>query len=168
MKKLITLIFLFFSTNLIASELAIIDIEFIFANSKKGKLINSEIIKTNNDLKEKFLSDEKKFTEREATIRSKKNILSTEEYEKEVNKFKEDLKIYNQKKQKKFQEIQEINSKKIKDFYEILNNVLINYSNENNIQTVIDKKYILISKSNSDITNQILEIFNKWPYKWIV
>jgi Skp family chaperone for outer membrane proteins len=161
MKKLITLIFLFFSTNLIASELAIIDIEFIFANSKKGKLINSEIIKTNNDLKEKFLSDEKKFTEREATIRSKKNILSTEEYEKEVNKFKEDLKIYNQKKQKKFQEIQEINSKKIKDFYEILNNVLINYSNENNIQTVIDKKYILISKSNSDITNLILEILNK-------
>ena len=161
MKKLITLIFLFFSTNLIASELAIIDIEFIFANSKKGKLINSEIIKTNNDLKEKFLSDEKKFTEREATIRSKKNILSTEEYDKEVNKFKEDLKIYNQKKQKKFQEIQEINSKKIKDFYEILNNVLINYSNENNIQTVIDKKYILISKSNSDITNLILEILNK-------
>ena len=161
MKKLITLIFLFFSTNLIASEIAVIDIEFIFANSKKGKLINSEIIKTNNDLKEKFLSDEKKFTEREATIRSKKNILSTEEYEKEVNKFKEDLKIYNQKKQKKFQEIQEINSKKIKDFYEILNNVLINYSNENNIQTVIDKKYILISKSNSDITNLILEILNK-------
>jgi len=161
MKILITLIFLFFSTNLIASELAIIDIEFIFANSKKGKLINSEIIKINNDLKEKFLSDEKKFTEREATIRSKKNILSTEEYEKEVNKFKEDLKIYNQKKQKKFQEIQEINSKKIKDFYEILNNVLINYSNENNIQTVIDKKYILISKSNSDITNLILEILNK-------
>jgi Skp family chaperone for outer membrane proteins len=161
MKKLITLIFLFFSTNLIASELAIIDIEFIFANSKKGKLINSEIIKTNNDLKEKFLSDEKKFTEREANIRSKKNILSTEEYDKEVNKFKEDLKIYNQKKQKKFQEIQEINSKKIKDFYEILNNVLINYSNENNIQTVIDKKYILISKSNSDITNLILEILNK-------
>jgi Skp family chaperone for outer membrane proteins len=161
MKILITLIFLFFSTNLIASELAIIDIEFIFANSKKGKLINSEIIKTNNDLKEKFLSDEKKFTEREANIRSKKNILSTEEYDKEVNKFKEDLKIYNQKKQKKFQEIQEINSKKIKDFYEILNNVLINYSNENNIQTVIDKKYILISKSNSDITNLILEILNK-------
>ena len=161
MKKLITLIFLFFSTNLIASEIAVIDIEFIFANSKKGKLINSEIIKTNNDLKEKFLSDEKKFTEREATIRSKKNILSTEEYDKEVNKFKEDLKIYNQKKQKKFQEIQEINSKKIKDFYEILNNVLINYSNENNIQTVIDKKYILISKSNSDITNLILEILNK-------
>jgi len=168
MKKLITLIFLFFSTNLIASEIAVIDIEFIFANSKKGKLINSEIIKTNNDLKEKFLSDEKKFTEREATIRSKKNILSTEEYDKEVNKFKEDLKIYNQKKQKKFQEIQEINSKKIKDFYEILNNVLINYSNENNIQTVIDKKYILISKSNSDITNLILEILNKWAYKWIV
>lgn len=165
MKKLITLIFLFFSTNLIASELVIIDIEFIFANSKKGKLINSEIIKTNNDLKEKFLSDEKKFTEREATIIAKKNILSTEEYKKEVNKFKEDLKIYNQKKQKKFKEIQEINSKKIKDFYEILNNVLINYSNENNIQTVIDKKYILISKSNSDITNQILEILNKRSHK---
>jgi Skp family chaperone for outer membrane proteins len=161
MKKLITLILLFFSTNLIASELVIIDIDYIFANSKKGKLINSEIIKTNSDFKEKFLSDEKKFVEREATIISKKNILTTEEYEKEVNKFKEDLKIYNQKKQKNIEEIQEINSKKIKDFYDNLNNILINYSNENNIQTIIDKKYILISKSNSDITNQILEILNK-------
>ena len=42
-----------------------------------------------------------------------------------------------------------------------LNQILSKFSDENNISLVIQKKYIVIAKSGLDITETILEIFNK-------
>ena len=42
-----------------------------------------------------------------------------------------------------------------------LNVILSKYADENNISLVIQKKFIVIAKSGLDITNEILNIFNK-------
>ena len=42
-----------------------------------------------------------------------------------------------------------------------LNEILSKYSDENNISLVIQKKYIVIAKSGLDITDKVLDIFNK-------
>ena len=42
-----------------------------------------------------------------------------------------------------------------------INDVLLKYSKENNITTILDKKYVLLSKSENDITKEILDNINK-------
>ena len=57
-----------------------------------------------------------------------------------------------------------INQKKLKATSEMvvyLNKILGKYASENSISLVIQKKNIVIGKSEMDITKPILEIFNK-------
>ena len=42
-----------------------------------------------------------------------------------------------------------------------INEILINYSKEKNISTVIDKKNVIITRAENDITKEILSILNK-------
>ena len=42
-----------------------------------------------------------------------------------------------------------------------INEILINYSKEKNISTIIDKKNVIITRSENDITKEILLILNK-------
>ncbi len=44
---------------------------------------------------------------------------------------------------------------------EDINKTLINYSKEKNISTIIDKKNVIITKAENDITKEILSILNK-------
>ena len=42
-----------------------------------------------------------------------------------------------------------------------LNKILAQYAEENSIDFILQKKNLVIGKSDLDITNQIMEIFNK-------
>ena len=44
---------------------------------------------------------------------------------------------------------------------EALNPILQNYMKENNIEVIVDKKYILLANSNFEITDKILKILDK-------
>ena len=58
----------------------------------------------------------------------------------------------------------EMNKKKsnmIAKLIKEINEILINYSKEKNITTIIDKKNVIITKSENDITKDILLILNK-------
>ena len=44
---------------------------------------------------------------------------------------------------------------------EKINSSLVDYANEHNISTTIDKKYIIITKSENDITDKILKVLDK-------
>ena len=60
--------------------------------------------------------------------------------------------------------IQEMNKKKsnmIANLIREINEILINYSKEKNISTIIDKKNVIITRAENDITKEILSILNK-------
>lgn len=42
-----------------------------------------------------------------------------------------------------------------------LNSILSKYADENNLSLIVQKKYIVIGKSELDITDKVLDIFNK-------
>ena len=50
---------------------------------------------------------------------------------------------------------------KTNEMVQSLNNILSKYADENDISMIIQKKFIVIAKSGLDITNEVLEIFNK-------
>ena len=92
MKKFITGLFILFSFNCLSSEIAVIDVDFLFKNSKQGMDIQKDFEKLNKDMLNGFNKKEKGFREEEQKILSKKNVLSETEYKKEVQEFEKKLK----------------------------------------------------------------------------
>ena len=52
-------------------------------------------------------------------------------------------------------------SKEYADLYKKINAILVNFSKENNISSMFDRKNVIMTKSDNDITEEILVILNK-------
>jgi len=162
MKKIFFLVFFFFNfENLYAqNNFAYININHILNNSIVGKSITEHINKIKEIKLKEFESTEKKLTEKEQNILKKKNIIDSEEFNKEVVMLKNEIKEYNETK-KKF--IRELDEKKIvytKEILKVLNTIIAKYVEENTIQMVFSKKDIVIAKKDLDITYPVMDLLN--------
>ena len=161
MKKTIYFfLFLFFISNSIATEISTVDITFLLKNSNKGKLIKKELDNLNAKNFKKFKEKKKLLETEEKKIASKKNILSQEDFNNEVLKFKKKVQNYEKERRKFSQEINDIKIKKIAKLLDEINKILVEYSSKNSISTIIDKKNIIITKEENDITKKILKILD--------
>ena len=161
MKKLITVFFFLFSFNCFAHELAVVDVDFLFKNSTEGQAIQKKFEKMNKNMNTEFNKKEKSFREEEQNIASKKNVLSEDEFKKEVQKFQKKIKDYNIEKQEKLKKFNIDKTEEYAKLYKHINGVLIEYSKQNNIATTLDRKNVIMTKKENDITKKILEILNK-------
>lgn len=153
-------IFLIFYTHSISSEISTVDISFLLKNSNQGKSIEKKLENLNSTHLKKFQEKKKILETEEKKVSSKKNILSKEDFNKEVLKFQEKVKNYENERRKSSQEINDFKLKEIAKLLEKINKILIEYSNKNSISTVIDKKNVIIIKTENDITKDILKILN--------
>jgi outer membrane protein len=149
------------SLNSYSQVISTIDIDYIFKNSNQGKKILQKYQKKNQTLNDEVEQTNKKFLEKEKILLSKKNILSEEEFLKETNIFKDEIKDYNLKTKKIVDELRKNKEDEYSNFIKTINNVLIEYSKKNEIDILIDKKNILITKTQHDITEKILKILNE-------
>ena len=163
MKKVIffLLISLFLYTNAFSNQISIVDVTFLLKNSNKGKNIKKELDSLNS--KNLKLYDEKKnkLEVKEKKIASKKNILSKEDFNNEVLKFRKEVADYESERRKSIQKINDIKVTKISKLLSEINKILVDYSSKNSISTIIDKKNVIITKQENDITKEILKILNK-------
>jgi len=163
--KRLFFIFIFFflnTTQVNSSEpIAYIDMDFIIKNSEIGKKKFESIYNLNKKNIDELKKREKILNDLESEIISKKNIISKENFDKEVLLFK--------KKANKFKEDQ---SKMVKDFdnYKkkeldsILSNIspIINaYMEKKSVKILLDSKNILIGRSNLNLTNEVIKEINE-------
>ena len=152
---------LFLPFNVFSNEISIVDINFLLKNSEKGKKIQKELDNLNLKQKKIFEKKQKELKEKENKIASKKNILSEEDLKKEIQLFRSDLDKFNNERKESIQEINKKRSNMIGKLIEEINRILIDYSKEKDISTIIDKKNVIITKAENDITKEILSILNK-------
>jgi len=161
MKLYLTVLFILFTINSYAKDLVVVDIDFIIKNSNNGKEIIDDLNEKNKKLIEKFQKQEKIFKDKETNLLAKKNILSQDEFNNSVNQFRNEINEFNINKQEKLNEFNKEKTNKYAELVSYINDFLVNYSKENNIKVIIDKKNILISRNDIDITKDILNIINK-------
>lgn len=161
MKLYFTVLFILFTISSYAKDLVVVDIDFIIQNSKNGKEIIDDLNEKNKKLIDKFQKQEKIFKDKETDLLAKKNILSQDEFNNSVNQFKNEINEFNINKQEKLNEFNKEKTSKYAELVSYINDFLVNYSKENNIKVIIDKKNILISRNDIDITKDILNIINK-------
>jgi outer membrane protein len=135
--------------------------DFIIKNSEIGKkkfeLINNLNKKNIDELKKK----EKILNDLENEIISKKNIISKENFDKEVLLFKEKA---NKFKEDQSKMVQNFNNYKKKELDSILSNIspIINaYMEKKSVKILLDSKNILIGRSNLNLTNEVIREINE-------
>ena len=156
------ILFLVFSTNTALSnnDIYYVDIDFLMNNSLAGKSIIKKLDEKNKSSQGKFQNTEKKLKEEENKIIAKKNILSKQEYLKEVKSFTKKVEDYKLLRNKTFNDISKMQNKAQKNLVDTLTPILAEYAEKNSISYIMPKQSIVIGKSELDLTNTILEILN--------
>jgi outer membrane protein len=164
MKKLISsilVIFLLF-TNQAFSEpkIVFIDMDKILSTSKSG----SSILKQLTDLNKKnliFLKDEeKKFKEKETKLISQKNIISETDFKNKVSELKTEIKNYNQLRNKMLADYNKLKIDNTNNLLKLINQILVKFSNDKEIAIILQKKDLVIAKTQLDITDEVIKIVN--------
>ena len=163
MKKNFLIFFLLiFTQNLHAdNKIIYIDINKIITNSISGKHLNKELNKINDANIIEFKNIEKELKLEEENILKQKNILKESEFNVKVNELREKVKSYNKLKNKKNNDLKILRNNAAKKILSILNSILSEYSEKNSISLIIDKKNIVIGKSELDVTNKIMVLLDK-------
>ena len=162
--KKITLILFFFSLtiNFLKAEEKVfyIDIDYVLTNTIAGKkLIN--ILKKEEELKiNKFKSNENNFKNQEKKILAKKNLISKEEINNEMQDLKVKFQKYIKDKTNEIDELKIKKNKNIANFLSLINPIIEKYMTDNSIYMLIDKKNVFIANKDYDITNNLIELID--------
>ena len=123
------------------------------------------ILKQLNDLKNKnsnFLKkEEKKFKEKETKLISQKNILSEVDFKKRIDELKSEIKKYNQNRNKMIEDFNKLKVDNTNEILKLINPILIKFSNDKEISIILQKKNVVVAKTELDITDEIIKIINK-------
>tara|TARA_B100001564_G_C20577840_1_gene641578 strand:- start:415 stop:927 length:513 start_codon:yes stop_codon:yes gene_type:complete len=144
-----------------AEKLAFIDLDKVLKNSNFGKSLLIEIDDINKKNIQELKKKEAELKKNENEINKKKNILSEEEFNKEVNLLKEKIIKFREQKNKMVVGFEKKKSDYLNDFFSKINPIIQNYMNKNSIDILLERKNVFIGKSNSDITNIIIEEIDK-------
>ena len=142
-------------------KIAFIDIDKIINQSEFGKKSYKKIDNAFKKEQNKLSKIEKDLISKEQEILKQKNILSEEELNKKISSLKEEIDKFKKKRNSINQKFNKMKLDKTNEMVQNLNAILSKYAEDNKISLIIQKKFIVIAKTGLDITNEILEIFNK-------
>ena len=153
---------LFFINTVISEQkIAIINMDKVISTSNSG----ISILKQLNDLKNKnsnFLKkEEKKFKEKETKLISQKNILSEVDFKKRIDELKAEFKNYNQNRNKMIEDFNKLKVDNTNNLLKLINPILVKFSNDKEISIILQKKDLVVAKTELDITDEIIKIINK-------
>jgi len=162
MKKFFFLsILLFFSNSTFANEkIVYLDVNFVISQSEAGQYINNELQKINKKNLEEFKKIETSIKSEEENLIKQKNIIKEEEFNKKANILREKYKSYQELKNSKNNDLKKIRNDAGNEILKIINIILSKYSTENKISIIMEKKNIIIGKTELDISNNILNLLN--------
>ena len=162
-KILLSLICLIYLTsNLFAeNKVAYIDLDKILVSTDSGKTLFKQLNNLEKLELENLKNEEKAFKEEENKILSTKNLLTQDEYTKKVNVFKKKISVYQNKKKAIIDGLQKKRNTEVVRFLKMTNPLIESIMESNSIDILIEKKNVFIAKSNTDITNVVIDEINK-------
>lgn len=158
----ILFIVLLFINNIKAEIYSInfVDIDKIINDSEIGATAISEIENRVKNKYDEFKKIDSDLKQKELEILRKKNLISQEEFNNEIQILRENISNF-QKEKKIFDDaINEERSKIYNILLNTLRKVLSDYASSNSISLIVQKSNIIIGKKDLDITDKILKAFN--------
>ena len=161
-KFFVVTFFLLICTHTFAEQkIVVLDLTYVLNQSTAGNGAQEFLKKTFDDNIKKFSGIEKALKEEEKDLLAKKNILSKEEYGKNMNSLRKKNIDYQTERMSIIDKITMQRAKARETLLKKLKPILESYIKENSVSLVVDKKYILGGGAESDITKVIVEKLNK-------
>ena len=158
---LINIITLNFCTLVHSQDnLAFINLDELIEETNYGKKILNEIKSLNNEnIKElKKMENELQFDENE--LNKKKNILSKNDFEKELIKLEEKISKFRKLKSDMTKTFEDYKNKNLNVFFAKINPIIQDYMDEKSIDILLRQENIFIGKNSADITETIIKKIN--------
>jgi len=157
----VTFLLLIYTHASAEQKVAYLDMKFVLNNSKAGKGAQDFLQKSFKENQKIFLDKEDSLKNEESDLLTKKTILTKEEYQKKTNDLRKKVIDYQSKRRTSLEKITTQRAEARQKLFEKLDPILKTYIKENDISLIIDKKNVLMGKTNLDITNIIVEKLNK-------
>ena len=159
-KFLISSLVIFFYFNIAANaeKIVYINMDKIMQISKAGKAAIEKINKQKKRDINKFRKIEEDLKAQEMDLINKKNVLSSEEFNKNIESLTKRINDYRKLRQEAIDTSTKNRLNASADFANKIKPILAEYAGDNDIDMVIQKKNIIMGKSSLDITNEILKI----------
>ena len=152
---------LFFSTSAYSEiSIAFIDMNKLMNESNAGKSISQQLEKKHKKNIDFFKKKEKELKSKESSIISQKNVLSKEDFQKEITALRNSVKKYNTERNEKINSLTKKRLQLMEKILKVLSPILTEYSKERNISIVMDKKYIIVGKTELNLTDEILKLLD--------
>ena len=165
MKKILLInFFLFFSlTNIILAEnnISYIDMAKVISTSKPGSSIGVQLTKLNDKNLEYIKNEEKTLKDKEKKIITQKNLLSEEEFRSKIDELKLEIISYNKEKNKIIKNFNQLKIDNTNKLLQLITPILAKYADKKSISMILQKKNLIIGKTELDITDEIIIIINK-------
>ena len=166
--SVVAIIILFTNTAFCEEKISFIDMDRVISTSNSGVSILEQLNKLNKENILFFNEQEKIFKEKEVKLISQKNIISEADLKNKVNKLKTEINFYNQKKNKMINNFKKLKADNTNKLSMSINKILVEYSVDNSISFILQKKNLIIGKTELDITDKIIKIVNKKVSKFKV
>ena len=157
-------LFLFFfiiSSPVISDQkIVFVDMDRLVSVSKPGSSIFKQLKDINNKNLNFLKNEEKKFKEKEKKLIAQKNIITEADFKNKIDKLKFEINSYNQDRNKMIEEFNKLKVENTNNLLKQINPILTKYSTENEISIILQKKALIIGKTELDITDEIIIIIN--------
>ena len=154
--------FLFFviicSPVISEQKIVFVDMDRLISISKPGASIFDQLKDINNKNLNFLKKEEKKFKEKEKKLIAQKNIISEADFKNKVDKLKSEINDYNQNRNKMIEKFNKLKVENTNNLLKLINPILAKYSTENEISIILQKKDLIIGKTELDITDKIIEV----------
>ena len=164
LKRIIFFLF-FFNLCFLAQaddKIAFFDLDEVLNKSITGKNIVLKIEKINEKNFKDIQIRKKKLQTLKENLDTKKNILSEEEFKIQFASLQKELKTFNESNKRISDEFEKVKQKELEQFLKLISPIIEEYIKENSISIVLNKKNVFIAKKEYDITENIIELVNKY------
>ena len=154
-------VFLIYSVPVSAEQkIVFVDMDKLVSVSKPGSSIFNQL----KDINEKNLiflkNEEKKFKEKEKKLITQKNIISESDFQNEIKKLKSEVNNYNKNRNSMIEKFNKLKVDNTNKLLKLINPILTKFSNDNDISIILQKKNLIIGKTELDITDEVIKIIN--------
>ena len=160
---LLIIFFIFFSKVSISHEnkTVYLNLNMIMENSNAGKSINSQLETNHKKNIANFQKLEEELKNEEAKIISQKTVISKEDFEKKIMNLRDKANKYRKERNDSINNLNNQRLDATQKMITLIRPILSEYSDNNSISLIIQKRNIIIGKTSLDITDDILKIVNE-------
>ena len=141
-------------------KIVFVDMDRLVSVSKPGSSIFNQLKDISNKNLNFLKKEEKKFKEKEKKLLAQKNLISETDFKNKIDELKSEIKDYNQNRKKLIEKFNKLKVENTNNLLKLVNPILAKYSTQNEISIILQKKDLIIGKTELDITDEIIKIIN--------